>query len=355
MLNLKEFESFYKDKRIFITGHTGFKGSWLSKILTEMGANVKGYSLEAPSSPSHISLLKIDMESIIGDIRDEQTLNREIKEFSPEIVFHLAAQPLVRYSYQNPVETYEINVIGTAKVLSACRNIENLKSFVSVTTDKCYENKEWEWPYRESDRLGGYDPYSNSKACAELVTSSFRNSFFNLNEYKRSHSCLIATARAGNVIGGGDWAEDRLVPDIVRGYTAGEEIHIRSPFAVRPWQHVLEPLSGYMLLAKALFEGNTDFASGWNFGPDSGNFQTVNQLIEQIKKVTPNINITQDLSNKLHEANTLKLDSSKASIHLDWSATWGFEETIARTMNWYSSFNNSGELLTSQDIQDFFN
>ena len=278
------FRGVYKGKKVLVTGHTGFKGSWLSLWLIKLGAKVIGYALEPPTNSNHFELLNLDMVSIIGDIRDRDRLNAIFKKYKPEVVFHLAAQPLVRYSYINPVETFETNVMGTINVFEACRITESVKAIVNITSDKCYENKEWIWGYRESDPLGGYDPYSASKGCAELVTSSYRKSFFNPEDYSKKHNTLLASARSGNVIGGGDWGKDRLIPDIVRAISKNEKLYIRNPKATRPWQHVLEPLSGYLFLGQMLLEGKTEFADAWNFGPNEGCHTDVETVVKKIKR-----------------------------------------------------------------------
>ena len=270
---LRMNKDFWKGKKVLVTGHTGFKGSWLCLLLSSLGANVAGYSLRPPTSPSLFELCHIDrlVTTRYADIRDLNTLQATILEEKPEIIIHMAAQPLVRASYLNPVETFEINIMGTVNLLEAVRNALHkgipIKAVINVTTDKCYENKEWLWGYRENDALGGYDPYSNSKACSELVTDAYRKSFFHVENYE-SHSVVIATVRAGNVIGGGDWAADRLIPDCIRTLLEGEKIKIRNPYAIRPWQHVLDPLSGYLLLAEKLYADGTLYSEGWNFGPD---------------------------------------------------------------------------------------
>ena len=270
---------FWQGKRIFLTGHTGFKGSWLSLWLQSMGAITKGYSLDVNTSPSLFVEAKVSegMESEIGDIRDLEHVKKSMKDFNPDVLIHMAAQPLVRLSYDEPVETYTTNVIGTVNVLEAARVCENLKSIVSVTTDKCYENNEWEWGYRENEPMGGHDPYSSSKGCAELVTSAYRRSFFNTSD-----SAALASARAGNVIGGGDWAEDRLIPDILRAFEKSEAVVIRNPLSTRPWQHVLEPLSGYLVLAEHLYENGNEFAEGWNFGPKDEGCKPVDWILDKM-------------------------------------------------------------------------
>jgi CDP-glucose 4,6-dehydratase len=277
--------SFWKDKKVLITGHTGFKGSWLCLTLHQLGASIFGYALEPPTEPSLYNICNIDsfVDSTIGDIRDYDTLYKTIARIKPEIIIHMAAQPLVRESYKNPVETYQINVMGTVQLLDAVRLIGGVKALVNVTTDKCYENKEWPWGYRENEPMGGYDPYSNSKGCSELVTSSFRNSFFNSATYAQ-HGLALASGRAGNVIGGGDWAEDRLIPDIIKAIAQGEKVKIRSPFAIRPWQHVLEPLTGYLTLAEKLYTEGPKYAEGWNFGPMDEDAKPVEWIVQKLVK-----------------------------------------------------------------------
>ena len=273
---IPEISNIYKERRVLITGHTGFKGSWLCLLLNQLGANVSGYALEPPTIPSLFNEANIGeiMTSYIGDIRDYDQLLKVMQQVQPEIVIHMAAQALVRESYKNPVETYSINVMGTVHLLEACRHTKSVKAIVNVTTDKCYENHEWHWGDRENEPMGGYDPYSNSKGCSELVTSSYRNSYFNPAKYAE-HGVAIASARAGNVIGGGDWADDRLIPDFIRAISMGEEVRIRSPYSIRPWQHVLEPLTGYLSLAAKLFSEGSKYAQAWNFGPDDKDAQNV--------------------------------------------------------------------------------
>ncbi len=337
-----------------VTGHTGFKGSWLSLWLKELGAEVVGYALEPNTDPSHFELLNLDMYSAIGDIRDKEKLEKTFMNFKPEIVFHLAAQPLVRRSYREPHETFETNVMGLINVFEACRKTESVRAIINVTSDKCYENKEWVWGYRENDSMGGYDPYSASKGCAELVTSSYRNSFFNLETYGKTHNILLASARAGNVIGGGDWSEDRLVPDIVMAASKKEKVIIRNPNATRPWQHVLEPLNGYLLLGQKLLEGKKEFAEGWNFGPnDEGNIKVID-VLESMKKHWDKIEyeVHQD-TNQPHEANLLKLDCSKAHAKLGWKPKWNAEIAFEKTVEWYREFYTQKSLPTRKQIEEF--
>ena len=348
------FNEIYKDKTVFITGHTGFKGSWLSLWLIEMGAKVIGYSLDAPTSPSHFDLLDLDMTSIIGDISDLHKLNSVMAEYKPEIVFHLAAQPLVRLSYENPIETYETNVMGTLKVLEACR-ANNIKAIVNITSDKAYENKEWVWGYRENDPMGGYDPYSSSKGCAELLVSSYRNSYFNLSEYKKTHNTLIASCRAGNVIGGGDWAQDRLMTDIMLSVSKGKKVNIRNPHATRPWQHVLEPLSGYLHVGQKLLEEKIEFSDAWNFGPSEEGSITVEKVVKNVKKYWDKIDyeINRD-TDQLHEANLLKLDCSKAHTFLKWKDVWDSDTTFEKTVKWYKAYyNENRKIFTRDDLNSY--
>lgn len=347
------FNRIYKHKTVLVTGHTGFKGSWLSFWLNQMGANVVGYSLKAPTNPSHFELLNSDITSIIGDIRDEKKLEDIFTKYKPEIVFHLAAQPLVRFSYENPIETYETNVIGTLKVLEVCRK-HKVKAIINVTSDKCYENKEWIWGYRENDPMGGYDPYSSSKACAELLTSSYRNSYFNPQEYKKSHNTLLASCRAGNVIGGGDWAKDRLMTDIMLSVSQGKKVSIRNPNSTRPWQHVLESLSGYLHVGQKLLEGNIEFAESWNFGPNDEGSITVKEVVENIKKDWDKIDyeINQDL-NQPHEANLLKLDCSKARVKLKWNSVWDSTTTFEKTVKWYKNYYEKGKIETKENLESY--
>jgi len=347
------FGSIYSGKRVLITGHTGFKGSWLAYWLSQMGANVIGYSLEAPSEPNHISLLNLNIISIIGDIRDLEHLNETFATYKPEIVFHLAAQPLVRLSYENPVETYEINVMGTLKVFEACR-VNGVKAIVNITSDKAYENREWVWGYRENDPMGGYDPYSSSKGCADILASSYRSSYFNPNEYKKSHNTLLATCRAGNVIGGGDWAKDRLMTDIMLSVSQGKKVSIRNPNATRPWQHVLEPLSGYLVIGQKLLEERVEFAEAWNFGPSDERSITVEEVVSHVKKHWDKIDyeITHD-PNQPHEANLLKLDCSKAHIRLKWKDVWESEITFEKTVLWYKNFYENNAIDTIDDLKQY--
>lgn len=338
--------SFWQGKRVFLTGHTGFKGSWLSLWLNLMGADVMGYALEPPTTPSMFNLCQLGstIQSIMADVRDQRAIYEAIIDHKPQIIIHMAAQALVRESYKSPVETYATNIMGTVNLLEAARTCSSLKAIVNVTTDKCYDNKEWVWGYRENEAMGGYDPYSSSKACSELVTASYRNSFFNPENYSQ-HQVAIASARAGNVIGGGDWANDRLLPDCFRAILNGEPVHIRSPFAIRPWQHVLEPLGGYLILAQRLFEKGTAYAEAWNFGPDDRDAQPVENIINKICALWGSeASYTVDKGVHPHEAQYLKLDCSKAKTRLNWQPRWGIEEALAKTVEWMKAYQNGADL-----------
>jgi len=349
------FSQIYENKTVLVTGHTGFKGSWLCFWLHKMGAKVIGYSLKAPTSPNHIDLLDLNIVSIIGDIRDLDKLDKTFKKYKPDIVFHLAAQALVRQSYKNPIETYDTNVMGTLKVFETCKKY-NVKAIVNITSDKAYENKEWIWGYKETDPLGGYDPYSSSKGCAELLTSSYRNSYFNLAEYKKSHCTLLASCRAGNVIGGGDWAQDRLIPDLILSSLDNKKVQIRNPHATRPWQHVLEPLSGYLLIGQKLLEEKKFFASAWNFGPNNEKDISVEDVVKSSKKIWNKIDyeIFED-SKEPHEANLLKLDCSKAHKFLNWEPVWNSASAFENTINWYREYYENQNVKTHDDFMSYLN
>ena len=327
---------FWRGKRVFLTGHTGFKGSWLSLWLQSRGANVVGYALAPPSKPSLFDVAQVaqGMVSLHGDIRDLEQMQKTMAQHQPEIVIHMAAQSLVRYSYQNPVETYATNVMGTVNVLEAVRQTSSVKAVVVITSDKCYENREWIWGYRENEAMGGYDPYSNSKGCAELVTAAYRQSFFN----KAGHKVAVASARAGNVIGGGDWAADRLIPDMVRAVTEGRPVQIRNPHAIRPWQHVLEPLSGYLKLAQKLYEEGADYAEGWNFGPGDDDAKPVQWIVERYTQLWgEGASWTLDQAEHPHEAHYLKLDCSKARMRLDWQPRWSLAQALENITLWHKA------------------
>jgi len=339
------FNNIYKNKKVLVTGHTGFKGSWLVNWLSELGANVIGVSDIVNTQPSHFSLLESKIEkSILVDIRNYREIVKIIESYKPEIVFHLAAQALVKSSYHDPILTYETNVIGTLNLLQSCRN-NKVKAFLNITTDKVYENKEWIYPYRENDELGGYDMYSSSKACSEILTQSFRRSFL-----KEEGSMLLASVRAGNVIGGGDWADNRIIPDIVRAASTGNITEIRSPLAIRPWQHVLEPLSGYLVVGENLLNGNSKHATSFNFGPNKELVLTVKELIEECGNCWDKIRYELKENNDFHEANILKLDCTKSNSKLGWKPVWNAETTIHKTIGWYKAYYEEGELLTNKDL-----
>lgn len=328
---------FWQGRRVLVTGHTGFKGSWLSLWLASQGAKVCGLALPPATTPNLFDEARLSGEIVseIADIRELGDVKRIVKDFSPEIIFHLAAQPLVRASYEDPVGTYQTNLLGTVHILEAARTSSSVRAVVVVTTDKCYENREWVWAYREIDRLGGYDPYSNSKACAELVVSSYRNSFFNPDRFSQ-HGVSVASVRAGNVIGGGDWSRDRLIPDIVRAITNGQVVKIRNPQAVRPWQHVLEPLSGYINLAERLILSGVEFGTAWNFGPDDSDSVPVESVVAQFCREWGNdARWACEDEPHLHEARMLKLDWSKAAQALEWRPIFPLKEAIRLTANWY--------------------
>lgn len=337
---------FWQGKRVLLTGHTGFKGSWLSLWLQAMGAQVVGYALAPPTKPSlfEVAAVGTGMTSIIGDVCDLTHLKTVFAEHQPEIVIHMAAQTLVRYSYREPVETYATNVMGTVNLLEAVRCSGGVKAVVNVTSDKCYENREWAWGYRENDAMGGYDPYSNSKGCSELVTAAYRNSYFN-PEHHPEHGVAIATARAGNVIGGGDWTEDQLVPDIMRAIIQGQPVKIRSPHATRPWQFVLEPLSGYLLLAQKLYQEGASYAEGWNFGPFDEDAKPVQWIVEHLTKAWGDkASWVLDGGHHPHEAHYLKLDCSKAKLRLGWTPKWHLHETLARTVDWHRQYEEGADM-----------
>lgn len=340
---------FWRGKRVFITGHTGFKGSWLTLWLRQMGAEVTGYALAPKTTPNLFELARVgdDIVSHIADIRDIAALKSALVACKPEIVFHLAAQPLVRRSYAEPRETYETNVMGTVNVLDAIRDTHSVRAALMVTSDKCYENGELGYShtgYRETDRMGGHDPYSNSKGCAELVTAAYRNSFFHPNQYAQ-HGVALASARAGNVIGGGDWCEDRLIPDFVRAIANQRPLRIRNPHATRPWQHVLEPLSGYLLLAEKLAAAGAPYSSAWNFGPADDEAYPVSWIAERITHLWGDGASWQlDGSDHLHEATSLKLDSSKARAQLGWKCKLTLDESLVWLVEWYQHWHRANNL-----------
>ncbi|MBI4650200.1 CDP-glucose 4,6-dehydratase [Candidatus Desantisbacteria bacterium] len=344
---ISQFEDIYKGKTVLVTGHTGFKGSWLCLWLKELGAKVIGYALLPQTNPNHIDLLNLNITSITGNIKNPDKLDAIFKKYKPEIVFHLAAQPLVRYSYLNPVETFETNVMGTINIFETCRNTKSVKAIINITSDKCYANKEWVWGYREIDPMGGFDPYSASKGCSELVTVSYRNSFFTGNT-------LLASTRAGNVIGGGDWAEDRIVPDIMKAVNIKEKVLIRNPEATRPWQYVLEPLSGYLLLGQKLLEGKKEFSDAWNFGPKDENNVKVETLVKNFKKHWNKIDYKIKINkNNPHEAGFLKLDWSKALLKMKWMPNWDFNKTIEMTVKWYKEFYENKKIISLYTLNEY--
>jgi CDP-glucose 4,6-dehydratase len=348
------FNGIYRSKKVFVTGHTGFKGSWLCYWLQQLGAEVMGYSSDIPTSPNHFQLLQLSQQSVMADIRNAGQLSETIRQFQPDIIFHLAAQPLVRYSYRYPVETFDTNVMGTVHVFEACRQCSTVRAIVNITSDKAYENIEKDVAYTETDRMGGYDPYSASKGCAELVVNSYRRSFFHLDQYGSTHQLLLASARAGNVIGGGDWAEDRLVPDIVKSSVAGTPVRIRNPKATRPWQHVLEPLSGYLLLGRLLLEEKKEHADGWNFGPLNNETLRVEEVLQKMKAVWPELEYELEQGHEQpHEAMLLKLDITKAHERLGWQPVWGMDTAIEKTARWYKRYYDAGELMTSLDLETY--
>lgn len=344
---------FWNGKRVFVTGHTGFKGGWAALWLHKLGAIVKGYALAPNTAVSLYDVAKISAiaESQLGDVRDLDSLRRSIFDFSPEIVIHMAAQPLVRASYIDPVGTYQTNVMGTVNLFEAVRASKSVKAVVNVTTDKCYQNNEWDWGYRENEPMGGYDPYSNSKGCSELVTSAYRQSFFNGNS-----GVSLASARAGNVIGGGDWSDDRLIPDALKAFDSGNPVIIRNPLATRPWQHVLEPISGYLELAEKLYLSEDNFAEGWNFGPNDEDCKPVGEVMDYLVDQWPSSVCWElDQSVQPHEAQLLKLDISKAKARLNWHPRWGLEKTLQSILNWHHSWLDDEDMktVTLSQIKDY--
>ncbi len=344
--------SFWAGKNVLLTGHTGFKGSWLSLWLQAMGAKVTGYALAPPTNPNLFAAAKVanGMTSIEGDIRDIAALSKVLEKCQPEIVIHMAAQSLVRYSYTNPIETYATNVMGTVHVLEAARLVGSVRAIVNVTSDKCYENREWVWGYRENEAMGGFDPYSNSKGCAELITAAYRNSYFNPQNFAE-HRVALASVRAGNVIGGGDWAEDRLIPDIMRAIMRGEPVRIRNPHAIRPWQYVLEPLAGYLILAKKLWEQGAAYGEAWNFGPKDEDVKPVSWIADHLTKTWgEGASWVKDEGEHPHEAHYLKLDCSKAKMRLDWQPRWSLEKALEAIIAWHHA-HQSGKDMRAATLQ----
>lgn len=352
-LGIKMLE-IYQHKKVFITGHTGFKGSWLTAFFDHLGIENHGYSLAPETTPNHFSLLEKEEHGSFANILDKEKLNNAVAGVKPDVIFHLAAQALVRPSYTDPVNTYETNVIGTLNVLEAARNCPSVKAIVLITTDKVYENKEWDKPYNETDVLGGYDMYSSSKACCEILINSYRNSFFNLADYGLKHNLLMASVRAGNVIGGGDWSADRLLPDIVKATSQNEKVQIRNPLSVRPWQHVLDCLYGYILIGARLLNGEKEYAESWNFSPYSKEAKNVEQVAAIAKNSWSDIDIEFGKApDNFHEAGLLILDNSKAIIRLGWKPLWNTEEAIQKTIEWYKSYYQQQRVLTSQNIAEY--
>ncbi|HVC46968.1 MAG TPA: CDP-glucose 4,6-dehydratase [Terracidiphilus sp.] len=346
----------WKKRRVFLTGHTGFKGGWLTLWLAEKGAVVRGYALAPEAEPNLFAAAKVGgaVDDVCADIRDFAEVHASMTEFAPEVVFHMAAQPLVRRSYVDPLGTYATNVMGTAHVLEAVRSCPSVRAMVCVATDKCYENREWVWPYREGDPLGGHDPYSSSKACAEMVAAAYRSSFF-AADAKGTPGVGLATARAGNVIGGGDWSEDRLIPDLVRGFCTGEAVKIRRPGAIRPWQHVLEPLHGYMLLAERLLEGETKFAGPYNFGPTDEDAWTVERVADRMVEMWgKGAKWTGDAEAGVHEAHMLRLDASKARAELGWRPRLPTETALEWTVSWYRAW-QMGAAMRGETLKQIAN
>lgn len=350
-------QNFWAGKKVLITGHTGFKGSWLALWLQSMGAKVCGFALSPPSSPSLFDVARIGegISSHIGDIRDFEHLKSILIKEKPEVIFHLAAQSLVRRSYSNPIETYSANVMGTVHLLEAIRQVEGVRVVVNITSDKCYENREWIWGYRENDAMGGYDPYSSSKGCAELVASAYRNSFFNAADYAE-HGVALSSVRAGNVIGGGDWAEDRLIPDMLRAIESGQPVMIRNPNAVRPWQHVLEPLAGYLLLAEKMWESGPEFSEGWNFGPNDDDAKPVEWIVNEMTgQWQEGASWKIDGRDHPHEAHYLKLDCSKAKNRIGWHPRWGIEQALRQIIVWHRAYLAGDDMrkITLKQISDY--
>jgi CDP-glucose 4,6-dehydratase len=346
------FADVYRGQTVLVTGHTGFKGSWLCLWLQELGARVVGFSLPPPTEPNHFDLLDLDLESLVGDVRDRPALDAAVSQYRPAVVFHLAAQPLVRLSYREPVDTLTSNILGAINVYEACRAAGCVRAIISVTSDKVYENREWEKGYRETDPIGGTDPYSCSKGCVELISSCFRSSFFPVNSYRSAHGTLLATARAGNVIGGGDWAADRLIPDAAKATGRGDVVTLRNPRSVRPWQHVLEPLSGYLLLGQRLLEGQSDHAEAWNFGPDDGCTIDVEAVVRTLKESWPQVRYVNAAdSSGPHETKTLKVDSNKARTRLGWRPVWDWSVAVERTARWYRRYYETGASSSREDLR----
>lgn len=351
-------KEFWHKKRVLITGHTGFKGSWLCLLLNRLGSEVHGYALKAHTKPNLFKEAGIEktINSTYGDIRDYANLLNVLSAFKPEIVIHMAAQSLVLESYKNPLETYSVNVMGTVTLLEAARKVHGIKAIVNVTSDKCYENREWIWGYRENEPMGGYDPYASSKGCSELVTSAYRSSFFNMNDYN-VHGVALGSARAGNVIGGGDWAENRLIPDFIRALSNGEEIKIRNPRAVRPWQHVLEPLNGYLILAEKLYSRGIEYSSAWNFGPEDSDLKDVEWIAKTFCTLWGNeASYIHNTNPQPYEAGYLKLDCSKARTELGWAPKWDLNTALKSIVEWHKAFISKSNMysITLGQIESYY-
>ncbi|HEX8979460.1 MAG TPA: CDP-glucose 4,6-dehydratase [Parasulfuritortus sp.] len=349
--------AFWSGRRVLMTGHTGFKGGWLSLWLQSMGAELVGFSLQPPTNPSLFEVAEVGkgMTSLIGDIRDLSHLRAVFAEYRPEIVIHMAAQPLVRYSYSEPVETYSTNVMGTVNILEAVRTTDSVRAVVNVTSDKCYENREWIWGYRENEPMGGYDPYSSSKGCAELVTAAYRRSYFS-STHHGEQGVALASVRAGNVIGGGDWAEDRLIPDILRAIEQGKPVNIRNPHAIRPWQHVLEPLAGYLMLAEKLYEEAAAYDEGWNFGANDEDAKPVQWIVEKLTQSWgEGASWALDGGQHPHEAHYLKLDCSKSKSRLGWQPRWNLEQALKAIIEWHQAYLRGSDMreLTLRQISEY--
>jgi CDP-glucose 4,6-dehydratase len=348
------FDNIYRNRKVLITGHTGFKGTWLTFLLKEMGAKICGFSLPPETTPNHFDMLDLEdnIKHVLGDIRDADALHQTMQDFQPEFVFHLAAQALVKESYTNPVSTFDTNIMGSVNLLEAVRKCDSVRSLVYITSDKCYENVEWIWGYRENDALGGHDPYSASKGAAEIVFAAYERSYFSLRDNLGS-----ATTRAGNVIGGGDWAVDRIIPDCIRAIQNKVPIILRNPHATRPWQHVLEPINGYLALGAKLYTDPEIFTGSWNFGPSTSQIRTVEEVASSIVQSIGKGTIQIGSSNqKHHEANLLQLNCDKAHQLLDWSPIWSVEKTLNMTAEWYKVFMNRGSIedITKAQLQDYY-
>ncbi len=343
-----QFNNIFKNKKALVTGHTGFKGSWLSLWLQALGADVYGIALDPESYPNHWEMLHLSLSDYRMDIRDAKTIIELVQQIQPEIIFHLAAQPLVRRSYREPLANWATNIMGTAHILEACRVTESVKAVVAITTDKVYENMEWCWGYRENERLGGHDPYSASKAACEILIESYRKSFFN-----KDSALLLASTRAGNVIGGGDWSEDRLIPDIIRALEENRSLEIRSPGSTRPWQHVLDCLSGYLSLGQKLLQGKAEFAEAWNFGPENERNRTVAEILSRMKSLLPELKWHTSASDHPHESGLLFLDLSKACAHLSWKPVWGFDTAVQKTAEWYSHYLTNKKAYSEEQLASY--